>query len=83
MPPVEEGQVNVGTPMNVFRPVYRELTEGEKKRLDDIKNKAQELFDLFSIGIADAQRAPDGRQLSLAKTNLEQAVMWGVKGFTG
>lgn len=64
---------------NVFRPEYRELSEVEKKRLDDIKTKAQELYDLFETGEG---LSPDFRQLALAKTNLEQAVMWGVKGFT-
>jgi len=70
---------------NIFRKAYRQLNEAEKQRLDEIKDKAQELYDLFDTPIFTeiSSRSGDGRSLTLAKDNLEQAVMWGVKGFTG
>lgn len=57
-------------PTNVFRPVYRELTEEEKNLINEIKTKAQELYDLFP---ADAVKSKD---------RLEESVMWAVKGIT-
>lgn len=64
---------------NVFRPVYRELTDEEKHQVEFIKNHAQDLWDRF-----DALATPDnGREMALAKTHLEDAVMRAVKGITG
>ena len=68
--------------INIFRPVYRELSEEEKKRVDDIKNKAKELYDLMESTIQENQ-SPKARHISLAKTKLEESVMWAVKGITG
>lgn len=61
--------------MSVFRQEYRELTEEEKQRVLDIKTKAEELYELF-----DASTSP--REMALAKTKLEESVMWAVKGVT-
>ncbi len=61
--------------MNTFRKQYRELSETEKEFLDIIKDKAQELFNLFD-------ERPNNRELALAKTKLEESVMWAVKGLT-
>jgi len=66
---------------NVFRPEYRELTEEERMRVDDIKIKAQELYDLVE-GAIQRTPSPEGRYISLAKTSLEESVMWAVKGIT-
>lgn len=65
---------------NVFRPVYRELNEEEDAQMSAIKDKAQELYELIV-----AIQAPDptkGRYIALAKTSLEESVMWAVKGLT-
>lgn len=66
---------------NIFRPQYRELSEDEKSRVEAIKNKAQELLEL--IDFPREQQHPAGRHISLAKTSLEESVMWAVKGITG
>jgi hypothetical protein len=58
-----------------FRPQYRQLSEQEKAILDDIKTKAAELETALF-------QAPASRELSLALTNLEVAVMWAVKAVT-
>lgn len=60
---------------NVFRPVYRTLTEEEKKKIDLLKDHAGYLYDLIDS-------VPDGREKSIAKTKLEESVMWAVKGLT-
>ncbi len=65
---------------DVFRPQYRDLSEEETKLIGDIKDKAGELYDLIN----KAQLAGGGtREMALAKTNLEQSVMWAVKAVTG
>jgi hypothetical protein len=64
--------------VNVFRPVYRELNEQEKQILEDVKNKAQELYDILE----NVATPTNGRYIALAKTTLEESVMWGVKGIT-
>ena len=64
--------------VNVFRPKYRELTDAEKQQMEAIKIKAQELWDLF-----DENGTPNnGREIALAKTYLEDAVMRAIKGLT-
>lgn len=61
--------------MDPFHTVYRELTEVEKNRVEAIKSVATELYTHFA-------EIKDGRETSLAKTKLEEAVMWAVKGLT-
>lgn len=60
---------------NVMRHAYRVLTDNEKSAMQAIKDKGLELHDLIeSIG--------QSRELSLAKTKTEEAVMWAVKHLT-
>lgn len=60
---------------NVMRHQYRVLTDDEKGKMQAIKDKGLELHDLIeSIGAS--------RELSLAKTKTEEAVMWAVKHLT-
>ena len=60
---------------NVMRHQYRVLTEAEKQQMQAIKDKGLELHDLIeSIGAS--------RELSVAKTKTEEAVMWAVKHLT-
>lgn len=95
--------------MNVFRKEYRELNPDEVNALVQIKNKAQELYDLMKvvegkmredgkiqlIFNSDAREVAagkasgesfvilaNGRCVSLAKTKLEESVMWLTKGIT-
>ena len=57
------------------RSVYRELTETEKAQIDEVKGLGQEFITLCKrIGVS--------RELSIAVTNAEQAVMWAVKHIT-
>lgn len=63
-----------------FRPAYRALTTDETARLDRIKSAAASLdieyATLLELGYG-------AREIALAKTNLEQSVMWAVKAGTG
>jgi hypothetical protein len=60
---------------NVMRHEYRVLTDDEKSAMQAIKDKGLELNDLIeSIG--------QSRELSIAKTKTEEAVMWAVKHLT-
>lgn len=63
---------------NVFRPTYRELNNEEKQIIEDIKTKAQELYYLYE----KVSSPNNGRYIALGKTNLEESVMWAVKGIT-
>lgn len=60
---------------NVMRHEYRVLSDQEKALMQAIKDKGLELHSLLE-GIGHS------RELSLAKTKVEEAVMWGVKHIT-
>jgi hypothetical protein len=62
--------------MSVFRPVYRELSLEEKDFIDFIKSTAEVLHEEI------VSYVPEGRERSIAKTKLEEAIMWAVKGIT-
>lgn len=60
---------------NVMRHAYRVLSDEEKSQMQAIKDEGLKFHDLVeSIG--------QGRELSLAKTKIEEAVMWAVKHIT-
>jgi hypothetical protein len=54
---------------------YRVLTDEEKKQVAAIKNLGEEFLSLCDV-------IGSSRELSVAKTNIEQAVMWAVKYVT-
>lgn len=60
---------------NTVRHNYRVLTEAEKARMVEIK-------DLGAAFLALIDDTGTGREYSLAKTKVEEAVMWAVKGLT-
>lgn len=60
------------TANNVMRHEYRVLSDAEKAQMQAIKDKGLELHNLIdSVGLS--------RELSIAKTKTEEAVMWAVK----
>jgi hypothetical protein len=65
---------------DVFRKQYRELSEAEKNHLSSMKLKAEELFHFLNDG--QDVLGGDPRATSLAKTKLEEAVMWATKAVT-
>lgn len=60
---------------NTMRHQYRVLTDDEKARMALIKDKGAEL-------LAAIEACGSSRELSIAKTKTEEAVMWGVKHVT-
>ena len=60
---------------NTVRHTYRVLTDAEKAQMQDLKDKG-----LAFIEACNA--VGKSRELSLAITNAEQAVMWAVKHVT-
>lgn len=63
------------TVSNTVRHAYRVLSEDEKQQMVALKDLGQAFIDLCNaIG--------KSRELSLAVTNAEQAVMWAVKHVT-
>jgi len=53
---------------------YRQLSDFERRRVEAIKDHGQALLD----EIAEEQ----GREFAIARTKIEEAVMWAVKGVT-
>jgi len=67
---------------NIMRHQQRPLTDAEQAEILVLKDKALDLWHhLDRIGRKNAD-APGSRELSLAKTHVEEAVMWGVKHIT-
>jgi hypothetical protein len=60
---------------NTFRHEYRVLSETEKGQMKALKDAG-----LAFAGMVDA--CGSSREYSLAKTKIEEAVMWAVKGLT-
>ncbi|KPN64681.1 hypothetical protein SAMN04488527_1627 [Aliiroseovarius crassostreae] len=58
-----------------MRHSYRVLSDEEKQLVEEIKDKGQALLDLIN-------RCGGSRELSLARTKTEEAVMWAVKHVT-
>lgn len=60
---------------DIMRQNYRQLTEEEKNQLALIKSVGSSFYHrLVDIG--------ESRELSLAKTKIEEAVMWATKHIT-
>lgn len=67
---------NLRTVNNVMRHEYRVLSDEEKRQMQQVKDQGLGLHNFIeSIG--------SSRELSLAKTKIEEAVMWAVKHITG
>jgi hypothetical protein len=66
---------NDRTANNVMRHEYRVLTEDEKAQMKSLK-------DIGASFVSACDSLGASRELSLAKTNIEQAVMWAVKHLT-
>ncbi|PZU23931.1 MAG: hypothetical protein DI589_06650 [Shinella sp.] len=60
---------------NTMRHTYRVLSDAEKATMQALKDKGQELLDLIEV-------CGGSRELSIAKTKTEEAVMWAVKHVT-
>jgi hypothetical protein len=69
--------------MDTFRKEYKPLTDEQKAKVEAVKTKADELMGLLEAATPlPGVNGAVGRCIATAKTNLEQAVMWAVKGLT-
>lgn len=58
-----------------IRPVYKDLSDEQKTKVSQLKEAGVNLHRLISS-------CPPSREASLAKTKLEESIMWAVKGVT-
>ena len=63
---------------DVFRKTYKPTTVEMSAFILKLKEKAEELYSILD----EAATPNNGREIALAKTNLEQSIMWAVKGLT-
>jgi hypothetical protein len=70
-----EERSDARTVNNAVRHTYRVLSDEEKAQMVKIKNAGKALIDIIN-------ETGKSRELSLALTNAEQAVMWAVKHVT-
>jgi hypothetical protein len=75
MPEMVDSTSDERTANNMLRHQYRTLSDAEKGQMLTLKD-----LGLAFIGACDA--IGQSRELALAKTNMEQAVMWAVKHVT-
>ena len=66
---------DVRTQDNTMRHEYRKLSDAEKQNMLKIKDKGAEFWQFVEF-------LGDSRELSIAKTKIEEAVMWAVKHIT-
>jgi len=74
MPHVESTD-DARTVNNTMRHAYRVLSDAEKANVSKVKDMGIEFHD-FIDGLGKS------REISLAKTKIEEAVMWAVKSIT-
>ncbi len=63
---------------DTFRKEYKPLSDFQKERMKEIKDIAESL----EIAIGVCTDSNNGREMAVAKTNLETSIMWAVKGIT-
>ena len=69
--------------MDIFRKEYKPLSDKQKDYIECFKQKAEALWFDFEEAALQKDFNHDPRAMALAKTNLEQAIMWAVKSITG
>lgn len=61
---------------NTMRHQYRVLSDLEKEQMQTIKDMGSDFHDYLAYSLGNS------RELSIAKTKIEEAVMWSVKHVT-
>lgn len=67
---------------DVFRQRYSKITQEDLFLLREMKEKAQDLYDLIERAKTKEMDRGRNRCLAVAQTNLEQSIMWATKGVT-
>lgn len=68
--------------MDTFRKEYKPLTDEQKAQMNNIKDRAVLVLDEMNAAVPADERSERSRCMAIARTNLEQAIMWAVKGVT-
>jgi hypothetical protein len=68
--------------MDTFRKEYKSLTDEQKAQMNNIKDRAVLVLDEMNAAVPADERSERSRCMAIARTNLEQAIMWAVKGVT-
>ncbi len=68
--------------VDTFRKEYTPLSDEQKAQMAGIKEQAQVLLELMNAAVPVEERSERSRCMAVGRTNLEQAVMWAVKGVT-
>jgi len=76
---------------NLMRHQYRVLNDEEKVQMMEVKDQGLAFVNLLHViggtgpfgEVADASNRQASRELALAQTKIEEAVMWAVKHVTG
>lgn len=67
---------------DAFRKEYKPLTEDQKAQMQAIKDQAEQLEGLLNGVLDPNERSERARCIAVAKTQLETAIMWAIKGVT-
>lgn len=71
-----DSELDERTVNNAMRHQYRVLNERERLAMVRLKDEGLTFLELIDNTV------PRGREASLAKTKVEEAVMWSIKGLT-
>ena len=67
---------------DTFRKEYKELSSDQKDDVADLKDYAEAMLKKMNDVVPDEERSERSRQMSIARTKLEECVMWAVKAAT-
>ena len=84
MPSSVDSTSDSRTVNNLMRHQYRVLSEVEKQQMQELKDAGLAFAQLLHIigGSEPTGEKQNSRELALAQTKVEEAVMWGVKHIT-
>lgn len=63
---------------DTFRKEYKPLSEAQKMQMEAVKSIAE----MLEKAINESITPNNGREMAVAKTQLETAIMWAIKGVT-
>lgn len=66
-----------------FRSEYRHLSVVETKAIAALKAQASKLYQELQMPGFDQTHPPANREMAIARTKLEECVMWATKAITG
>ncbi len=76
----------LNSPSDIVRHEYRDLSSAEKDAIQRVKDTGAAFLKLLNDAViydvsTDRGRV-NGREIAIARTKIEEAVMWAVKGIT-